>query len=528
MNQMPQGRTIAALLQEQARVHGQRDALVAGSTRITYAGLDQEVRARAHRFCALGVQADDKVAILMGNRPEWITTALAIASIGATVVTINTWATAREIEYMLGHADVTLLIAGRRFLKTDYAGLLGELEPRRQRLPLLRAVLGVGSDLPDDWQPLLPAQPCAPTPAQQADLDRRRAAVRPIDVAIILFTSGSTSVPKGVQFQHGALIEAPWHMAERHGVVAGDRVWLGLSLFWAYGCANVMMGALTHGAALVLQEHFEAGEALRLIEQQRCTVLFATSNMVRAMYEHPERPLRDLSTLRSGAAAGNREQRLRALELAPKAVNCFGMTETYGHSHATSADDPLELTLLSCGRPVDGFQQKIVGSDGRALPPGQVGELRIKGFVTPGYYKQDAALFDDEGYLRTGDLACVDENGYMFFHGRSKEVVRTGGINVAPSEVESVLLSHPSVHAAYVIGLPDPERGELLAALLVPKPGCSIRPDTITTFCRERLAAYKIPRRLRVIEEKLLPQTSTGKVHRRQLGQLFADAAATD
>ena len=528
MATMPASRTIPDLIDELARRVPEREALVGSGQRYTYRELRAEVRRIARGLAALGVRRGDKVAILMGNRPEWLIADFAIALLGGVMVGVNTWATARELEYVLGHSDTRFLITVDRFLKYDYCALLKELEPHRARLPLLERIVGVGDKLPDGWLRYADlASLGAPVP--EAAIDAAQRAVAPDDVVYLLYTSGSTSLPKGVQLQHYALIENMWQIGERQRVTEHDRLWLAVSLFWGLGCENALFNVLTHAGCVVLQEHFDAGEALALIERERCTLFYGTPNMAQALYEHPDRANRDLSSLRGGATIGTPEQIMRVVELGAREIcNIYGLTETYGNCNVADAADPLEKRLASVGRPLGGVDQRIVEPDtGRVLPPGELGEIRVKGYVTCGYYKDPARTaesFDELGYFRTGDLGVVDADGNLHFRGRIKEMVKTGGINVAPVEVEEILLAHPSVHLAFVTGVPDPTRDEALAAVVVLKQGAVVSEADLLAHCREALAAYKIPRLVRFVTESALPLTTTGKVQKNRIAeQIFPE-----
>jgi len=524
MNHMPESRTLPKLIDELTALHGEREAVVGNGQRLTYAQLGARVATAARRLVRLGVRHGDKVGILMGNRPEWIVSALAIASVGGVAVAMNSWATARELEHLIRHSDCHLLIAAPRFLKHDYGAMLDGLAPLAQRFPLLQGVLGVGDALPPGWMPLFDADEPGAV-AADAEVRRTGDAVRPDDIAFLLYTSGSTAMPKGVQLVHGSAIANPWQIGERQRVVAGDRLWLAVSLFWGLGCVNAMMNLLTHGGCIVLQESFDAGAALRLIQDERCTLFYGTPNMAQALHEHPDRNRYDLSSLRGGATLGTPEQVLRVVQLgATQICNIYGLTETYGNSHVTDAADALERRLTSCGRPLPGVSQRIVSADGTDLPPGQVGEVRVKGHVTPGYYKDDALTrqsTDEQGYFRTGDLGYVDEDGCLHFCGRLKDMVKTGGINVAPAEVEAVLMDHPGVCLAYVVGVPDDTRDEILGAVVVPHPGATLSAEQLIAHCRTNLAAYKVPRLVRFAGEASLPLTITGKVQKNKLAETF-------
>jgi fatty-acyl-CoA synthase len=524
---MPASRTVPDLIDELARAFPDREALVGSGQRYTYRQLRTEVRRIARGLAALGVRRGDKVAILMGNRPEWLIADFAITLLGGVMVGVNTWATARELEYVLDHSDTRFLIAVDRFLKHDYRALLAAL-----RLPQLERIVGLGDALPGSWLRYADLGSLGAQVAEAA-VDAAQRAVAPDDVAYLLYTSGSTSAPKGVQLQHYALIENMWQIGERQKVTEHDRLWLAVSLFWGLGCENALFNVLTHAGCVVLQEHFDAGEALALIERERCTLFYGTPNMAQALHEHPDRARHDLSSLRGGATIGTPEQIMRVVELGAREVcNIYGLTETYGNCNVADAADPLEKRLASVGRPLDGVDQRIVDPQtGRMLPRGEVGEVRVKGYVTCGYYKDPARTaesFDEHGYFRTGDLGVADADGSLHFRGRIKEMVKTGGINVAPVEVEEVLMSHPGVHAAFVTGVPDPQRDEVLAAVIVRKAGATLSEEDVCAFCRKALAAYKIPRLVRFVAEHELPLTTTGKLQKNRLAATFFADRSSD
>jgi fatty-acyl-CoA synthase len=521
---MPKARTLPDLIDELAERYGEREAVVGSGQRYTYRQFRMEVRCLARALHAFGVRRGDKVAILMGNRPEWLIADFAITLLGAVMVSVNTWATARELQYILSHSDSRFLFAVARFLKHDYAATLPMLD-----LPLLERVICVGEDGGRDWLPyreLLAMADAVP----EAAIDAAQRAVRSEDMAYVLYTSGSTSMPKGVEIQHYALIENMWHIGERQKTTERDRLWLAVSLFWGLGCENALFNLFTHGGCVVLQEHFDAGEALELIERERCTMFYGTPNMGQALYEHPDRPKRDLSSLRGGATIGTPEQITRVVALGAREIcNIYGLTETYGNCNVADAREPLEKRLSNVGCPLPGVEQRIVDPEtGKVLPPGQVGEVRVKGYVTTGYYKdaeRTREAFDEHGFFKTGDLGMLDAEGCLHFRGRIKEMVKTGGINVAPIEVEEVLLSHPAVQAAFVTGVPDPVQDELLAAVIVPKSGASLTEREVTEYCRKSLAAYKVPRLIRFAAEEELPLTTTGKVQKNRLASTFFTSA---
>jgi len=526
MSIRPSSETLPDLLREITGRFGDREALVDACQRCTYSEFHVQVQDFAAGLHAFGIRPGDKVALLMGNRVEWVVAAFAVASLGAVVVAINTWWTAREVAYALDHSGSVMVVATGRYIRKDYGQMLEELRANG-RVPALRQVIGVGAGVPASWTRW----------EEVVAIGRAAGDVQgPVQatadsVAFMLYTSGSTSKPKGVQLVHRSLIHNVWNIGERQKVTEQDRLWLAVSLFWGFGCSNAMMNLITHGGCIVLQDAFDAGEALRLIEQERCTLIYGTPNMIQALHEHPERPARDLSCLRGGATLGTPEQIRRAVELGARDIcNVYGLTEIYGNCHVTDADAALDLRTRSCGKPLPGVQQRIVDPvTGEDLPPGQTGEIRVKGHVMAGYFRngeQTALAFDEQGFFRTGDLGYVDEEGHLFFRGRMKELIKSGGINVAPAEIEEVLLGHPAVQLCYVTGVPDPKRDYILGAIIVKRAGMDVTEQELRDYCRREMAAYKVPSLYRFVHESELPLTTTGKVHKDRLANDFFAAVA--
>lgn len=526
---MPTARTLPALLAELAARFPDREALVGSGQRYTFRALHDEVRVIARGLAALGVRKGDKVAILMGNQPEWVIADFAICALGGVMVGVNTWASPRELEYVLHHSDASVLITTGRFLKYDYLAMLAGMTPRSERLPLLREIVLVGDVAAADCRPYDSLRTLAAS-VRLDSVQQAENSVRPDDLAYLLYTSGSTAHPKGVQLQHYALIENMWQIGERQHTTEHDRLWLAVSMFWGLACENALFNLYTHGGCVVLQEHFDPGEALALIERERCTMFYGTPNMGQALYEHPDRSRRDLRSLRGGATIGTPEQMMRVVELGARDVcNIYGLTETYGNCNVSDASDPLELRLRSVGRALEGVIQRIVDPDtGEERPIGAVGEIRVKGYVTNGYYKdpvRTAEAFDAQGFFKTGDLGFIEAGGHLHFRGRLKEMIKTGGINVAPVEVEEVLMQHPGVQLAFCTGVPDATRDEIVAVVIVPKPGAPLTESMVLAHCRALMASYKLPRLVRFANESELPLTTTGKLQKNKLAEVFFTAA---
>ena len=528
----PQSRTLGDLLDEMAARQPAREFIVGGATRLTYAEARERVRRLAKGLHQLGIRRGDNVALLLDNRAEWLLIDFAVTLLGATLVPISTWSRPRELGYVLGHCDATTFITVDRFMGNDYLAMLAAVgEPGSSRLPQLRRVVSVGAARAANTVPFDDLWDLG-AGVGDATLDACQRAVSPDDVAYILYTSGTTSTPKGVQLQHRGLIENPWNIGERQHLGPGDRMWMGISLFWSFGCLNALLAVMTHGGCVVLQDQFDAGAALELIERERCTVYYGTPNIALALWEHPDRPRRDLSSLRTGAAIGPPPAMQMVMDLGVREIcNVYGLTECYGNSHVTDAADPADVRLHSVGQPLPGMEIRIVDRDTRRpLPPGEVGEILIRGHLTPGYYNdpdRNAAAFDAEGFFLSGDLGVLDGDGRLYFRGRIKEMVKTGGINVAPLEVEEVLLAHGSVEQAYVVGLPDPRREEILAAAIVLKDGRTASEQELRAHCKQALAAFKVPVHFRIMARADLPITATGKVQKFRLQELLAEAFGT-
>jgi fatty-acyl-CoA synthase len=307
--------------------------------------------------------------------------------------------------------------------------------------------------------------------------------------------------------------------------VPGDRILLSIPLFWSYGAINALPASITHAATLVMQEHFQAGGALDLIERHRCTAIYTLPAMTNALLAHPTFRRRRTTSLRTGVTIGTPQDILKAAELlgVPAICNIYGATENYGNCCVTPHDWPLEKRAACQGPPLPGVKLRIRDpATGNEAGLGEVGEIEVKGYLTKGYLgasaQFNAQVFMADGYFRTGDLGWLRQDGALQFAGRCSEMIKRSGINVAPAEVEEVLQQHQSVALAAVSGLADPVRGEVIVAYLTANPGYSIDRDAILAHCRRHLSSYKIPDRVYVCES--LPMTPTGKLKRRALNAL--------
>lgn len=522
----PESETLSALLDELVADRGDQVALIDDDRSITYRALRDRADAVADSLAMHGVGPGDRVAILMENRVEWVEAMFGALRLGATVVGVSTWAEPRELRYYLSHAEATAVVATASFVGTDFAARLEDMlayettpvgELRSEEFPYLDTVVLLGSNRPGAarFVDLVDGDP------SEVDGDPNT----PDDDALLLYTSGSTSKPKGVRLLHGDVVENGYQIGERMRLTEDDRFWLASPLFWSYGSANALCAMLTHGASAVLQAPFDAEHAVELAAEHDCTVYYGMPNMAREMVATDAFEDAVLS-FRTGSTIGQPEDVAFTIDElgVPELCNVYGSTETYGNCAVTDCRLPPKVRLETQGEPLPGQEVVVVDPDtGERLPTGEVGEIRIGGRVTPGYYgddEQTRAAFDDDGLLKMGDLGRLDEEGRVQFRGRLKSVIKTGGINVSAMEVEEFLLEHPAVEQAYVVGLDDDTKGEIVAAVVVPESGAALTVDDIYEHCTE-LSSYKRPVEVRISPAETLPETDTGKLKRAALSSLF-------
>jgi fatty-acyl-CoA synthase len=519
----PRSRHLAELVAEFAARAPDAPAVMWDAGSMSAAQLDSEVGRFAAGLRSLGVRRGATVGLLCTNRVEWLCAAFGAMRLGARVAAYNTFVKAWDLDYMLLHSGAEVLITETRFRSVDFLATVGELLGELQhaqwssdRYPRLRAVVAIGHG---DRAPGIRAledvlRDGAGAPA--AEPEHTSAA----DDAFVLYTSGSTSRPKAVPLAHYAVIENGFAIGERMGLGATDRVWISVPLFWAYGAVNALPATLTHGAAMVLQPAFEAGAALSLIEDRQATAAYTLPNMTNSLLADPGFERSRTASLRTGLTLGSAADLRRAAEelAIPSICNIYGGTENYGNCCVTPSDWPLERKLDCQGPPLPGVTLRIVDEDGAVAPAGAVGEVQVRGYVMRGYLgapESTAAAFDDEGWYRSGDLGQLDEDGCMHFVARSTEMIKTNGINVAPSEVEEFLAGHEEVAEVAVVGVDDAQAGQAVVAFVVATTGSDLRAPALRGWCQQRIARFKVPARIHVVDA--LPKTDTGKLARRDL-----------
>ena len=515
----PFSRTLPDLLRERAASHAEATAVICGDRSVTYAGLYDHARRIAGGLRSRGIRRGDRVAVLMNNRLEWAASCLGAMLAGATVVALSTWSRRDELEFLLEDSRPTVLICIEGFAGQDYLADLATMPAVRPTLIVLLADHAAPGTLA--YEALLASHPLPPLmPGETAG---------PADDAVIIYTSGSSSRPKSVPLAQYGIIENGFHIGERMGLGPDDRVLVAPPLFWSYGNANAMSATLTHGATLVLQSRFEPGEALNLIERHRCTAVYTLPAMTGAMLAHPDFAPARTASLRTGLTIGAPQDIITAAERlgAAEICNIYGQTESYGNCCVTPHDWPLAQRAACQGPPLPGVTVRIIDADsGAVCAPGQDGMIEVKGYILRSYLGastyQNAEALTEDGFFRTGDLGHLTAAGHLVFAGRTTEMVKKGGINISPAEVEDVLLRHPAVAQVGVVGVPDAVQGEILAAYVVPRAGMTPTAAELLAHCKALASRYKVPDRIEFRTE--LPVTVTGKLMRRELK---AEAAAS-
>jgi len=520
----PHSRTLFELVCEQAERVGERSAVICGDRVASYRDLAARAGRVAAALKASGLRCGDRIGVLIENRLEWLEAVFGIAGIGAVAVPFSTWSKPAELEFLLADSAVTALFAVDAFGGQNFAAALAAIAPK---CPRLRLIVMLGGEIRPGWV-------AYDEFVASGDTLTSGDGARPDNDCVVLYTSGSSARPKAVRLRHGALIENGFHIGERMRLGPDDRVLLTPPLFWSYGAANALPATLTHGAALVLQPRFEPAEWIGLIERHRCTAVYTLPSMTGAALRHPEFRRNRVASLRTGLMIGSpAEVRIAAEELgAAQICNIYGSTETYGNCCVTPSEWPLERRMHSQGPPLPGMSLRIVDPEtGSALGANETGAVEVAGHVTPGYSgastEHNPSVFTADGYFRTGDLGFLDEEDVFHFVGRDTDMIKRAGINVSPAEVESLLLQHPAVAQAAVVGAAAGERGKAIVAFVVPTAGMGADAEALRAHCRAFASSYKVPDHIEICAE--LPATETGKLLRRALkdrAEALVDKAA--
>ncbi|KLO39368.1 AMP-binding protein [Mycobacterium nebraskense] len=504
--------TIGANLAATATAHGDNDALVdiASGRRWTYTEFRHAVRRLATGLLAAGIGTGDRVGIWSPNAPEWTITQYATAEIGAILVTINPAYRAHELQYVLNQAEVRMVVTADSFKTSNYLAMLESVRPR---CPHLEEFVVIGESR---WNTL------AATPVDDAAIDVVAAALSNTDPINIQYTSGTTGFPKGATLTHRNILNNGYFVGELLGYTRTDRICVPVPFYHCFGMVLGNLAATSHGSAMVIPgPGFDAAAALSAVAAQRCTSLYGVPTMFTAELALPNFDEFDLSSLRTGIMAGSpcpaevMRQVIDRMHMTEVAI-CYGMTETSPVSTQTLADDSVVRRTTTVGKVGPHLEVRIVDPDtGVVVPRDTPGELCTRGYsVMAGYWNQPdmtGEAVDREGWMHTGDIGVMDEDGYIAVTGRIKDMVIRGGENIYPREIEEFLYTHPDILDAQVIGVPDPHYGEELMAWIRLKAGAPLlSEDDVRQYCTGQLAHYKIPRYVRVVDD--FPMTVTGKI----------------
>lgn len=525
-------KTLGEALEEVVKLYPQNTALIFKGKYISYAQLWAEAKALAKGFLALGINKGEKVSIWAGNCPAWIYTQIATALIGAILVPVNTRFRTSELEYILKQSDSTTLLMMDEFLNIDFLKMVKELCPElesahpgqlvSERLPLLRNVILMGEKRCSGvftYPEVIHLGQEIPEEHLKARFDL----IKPYDLIMFQYTSGTTAFPKGVMLTHDGVLRDAFCMSQRQTLTANDRLFCPLPFFHVGGAVISTLSALLCGAALAFLETYEPLASMRVIANERCTAMNGIETHFLMIYQHPEFSHYDLSSLEKGWAIGPAEVIKNIYEKMgmTKILNVYGISEASPNVTTTFVDDPLDLRINFHGLPHAGTEIKIVDPGSKEdLPPGQEGEIWVRGWnVMKGYYKkpeETERAIDEQGWLHTGDLGLIDpRTNYLKFTGRMKDMLRVGGENVSALEVESFLLTHPKIKQAQVIGVPDPRLTEVGMAFVELKEGEEAREEEIIAYCRGKIANFKIPRYVIFVQE--FPMTGSGKIQKFKL-----------
>ncbi len=522
-------RSLREFLAATAAARGEADALVTERARLSWRALEAEAWRVARALRALGLGRGDHVGVLMGNDEKWLATFYGAALVGAVTVPVNTRFKAAELAYCLKQADCEALVLADRFLKIDFVAFLREAEPAIDaqlpggRLPRLRHVVVAGEDVPAAalrWDAFLAGGEAV----SEAAVRDAAAAVRPGDLLLIQFTSGTTAYPKGVMLTHDNMLRNAWAAGSRIGVRADDRYFNCRPFFHVAGTTLSALVALVCGATLVTLPTFEAGAALALMGRERCTLISGNDTLFQLLMGHPHFD-RAALRLRGGWAAAGPETMRKIVEVLGAGAICaaYGLSEASPNVVMSDHRDPLELRIAGLAQPHPGVEVRIADPATHALlPPDAQGEIQVRGWsVMRGYYgnpEATAAAFTPDGWLRTGDLGSLSADRRLRMTGRLKDLFRVGGENVAPAEVEEVLLAHPAVATAQVIGVPDARLGEVPAAYVTLRAGAAATERELAEYARARLANFRAPRYLRIVADfEAIGMTASGKVQKARL-----------
>lgn len=528
--------TMGDLLDEVVSKQGDQEGVIYPEKDLkwTYRQFREECNQAAKGLMQLGLKKGDHLAIWATNHPEWLVTQFATGKMGAVLITVNTNYRTQELEYLLRQSDTETLILMKEFKGADYVEMLYEICPEladsepgqlcSERLPKLKNVIFLGEERKPGmflWSDLLQMG------ERLADsvLAERQASLHPDDVINMQYTSGTTGFPKGVMLTHHNIINNGRNIAECMKLTPEDRMCIPVPFFHCFGCVLGILACVNAGSTMVPVIQFDPLTVLRIVEAEKCTALHGVPTMFIAELNHPEFSRFDLSSLRTGIMAGSN----CPMEVMKGVMNDMGASEitiAYGQTESspvigqTRTDDTMERRVTTIGKKLPHVEVKIIDpATGEEVKTGEPGELCTRGYhVMKGYYRMPEAtrqVIDEEGWLHTGDLATQDEEGYLRITGRLKDMIIRGGENIYPREIEEFLYTHPKILDVQIVGVPDKKYGEEVIAFIRLKKGESLTLDELREYCEGRIAHYKIPRYMNIIDT--YPMTASGKIQKFKL-----------
>ena len=524
-----QGLTAAAALANRATNSPEQPYVLFKDTVLTYGQTEMRSEALAASLSGFGVGTGDRVALILPPVPEFVISVFAVAKLGAVLVPINPQVSPPELQFALRQSEAKAAVTVETFAGRDFIAIFEDLLPQLRELHHL---VTVGEE--DLWYDDRIFQfEDALSAGEGRDYDAP--AIDPSsDAFAILHTAGTTGKPKGVEVTHQSLLETSAHTVAAIGLRPDDRIVGLVGLFHAFGLGPGVLGTLLAGASMVLQDEFAAAATLDLVARHSATVHYGVPPLFSAELREQETRARDLGSLRIGIVAGGTlsDEQLAAVQqrICPNLQVAYSVTETSSTVSITRPEDPAEKRRFTVGRPLPGTVVRVLDAEGAELPVESVGEIAVRGpGVMSGYLRQPketAAAIDDNGFLRTGDLGIIDEEGFVHLVGRRREVIIRSGLSVYPREVEQRLEAHPAVERAAAIGIPDDTLGEAICACLLLEEGALVTPEEIREWCRVALADYKVPDQVREFEE--FPLTGSGKIRRVELARRISATSVVD